>query len=106
MVYLENRTGIQHVYIPSGGTAPDSVTMVLRSTMTLAEYRPDIVPYGRTGMYLSLGIRLPEGIPDGSYEYSLESGDAVVSSGCATVGDYGIHTVEYGKEIRYREYGG
>lgn len=107
MLYMDNITDAQGVSVPLNGTVPSGVPeLVIRSTVDLSEYAVTVNEYVPGITYASMSVMLPEGIPDGSYEYRLSVGDAAVSQGCLQIGGYDCTRKEYDKEITYRQYGG
>lgn len=109
MIYLENTTSAQRIYIPLNGSTDGSLNpaLTLRSTVNLTEYVPDIDPdWEVTSLYVFLSLRLPSGMQDGSYEYRLSDGERLVSSGCLILGanrNEG-NDRQYVKDIEYMQY--
>ena len=107
MLYMDNITDAQGVSVPLNGTVPSGVPkLVIRSTVDLSECAVTVNEYVPGITYASMSVILPEGIPDGSYEYRLSVGDATVSQGCLQIGGYDCTRKEYDKEITYMQYGG
>jgi hypothetical protein len=52
-------------------------------------------------------VQLPEGLHEGEWEYTVTSGERVLSQGLLTVGTMPADkpTVQYNKDIEYKEYG-
>lgn len=109
MLYLENTTSAQRIYIPLNGSTDGSMNpaLTLRSTVNLTEYAPVIDPdWEMTALYVRLSVSLPSGMQDGSYEYRLSDGERLVSSGCLILGasrNEG-NDRQYVKDIEYMQY--
>lgn len=109
MIYLENTTSAQRIYIPLNGSTDGFMNpaLTLRSTVNLTEYAPVIDPdWELTALYVRLSVSLPSGMQDGSYEYRLSDGDRTVSSGCMMLGA-GLkmdNDRQYVKDIEYMQY--
>ena len=107
MIYLENNTEAQQVLIPRTGLeGMGPLVLRLRSTVDLTVVLDEeVTDIGTSGLYYRTAVRLPEGCPDGSYEYELRSGGRTLSCGTVTVGKYrdgGI--TEYVKDEEYEQY--
>ena len=108
MLYLRNITDTQSARIPLNGftVLPDGVTLKVTNTVSLAEYDVAVVaPVQNTAIYAVIQITLPEGMPDGSYEYRLSQGAETISRGCLQIGEYETSRIEYGKTAEYQQYG-
>lgn len=90
MIYLDNITSAQEVYIPHEGLADlaQGVTFSLRSTIGKAVvYSSTIGEITREGAYFVITVELPAGLAIGEYEYCVEQG-GVVCNGLAQLGEY------------------
>lgn len=104
MIYLENTTNSQQMFIPRSVTDVDgTLTLKLTSTVNLTYEVTDITDIGTTDLYFRVAIALPEGLPDGEYEYEVLSDDDVVSTGILVLVTE-TTTTEYNKEIEYEQY--
>ena len=105
MIYLDNTSESQVMYVPKNGTIPDGdLVFKAKSTIDLVVEINEVVTDLRTSdLYFNLAIALPEGLPDGEYEYTLSCGDAILSTGLLVLGGLS-HPSEYNKEIEYEQY--
>lgn len=90
MIYLDNITSAQEVYIPQEGLADlaQGATFTLRSTIGKAVvYSSTIEEITREGAYFVINVALPEHLAIGEYEYVLDQG-GVVCNGLAQLGEY------------------
>lgn len=84
---------------------PAQFVLQLESTMTHTIYSVKGTDMHWSELYYKITISLPEGIDPGEYNYRLECGMEVLSTGLAIVGEYGRAVVEYVKPIQYEQYG-
>ena len=107
MVYLENITTPQRAFIPLNGLSslPENVQLKITGTVSVDEYDIPVSVVSLTEIYADVKVSLPEGLPDGSYEYRLMLGEDTVSTGCLQIGNYEINRKEYGRTVEYRQYG-
>lgn len=105
MLYLQNTTESQTIYVPKSGAVPAGVLRFkARNTTDLSvEVDRFVRDFRTSGLYFNVSVVLPAGIPDGEYEYTLSVGDAVLSSGLMVVGE-NAKTSEYNKDISYEQY--
>lgn len=110
MIYLKNTTNRQAIRVMLSGLEDTTQTPVftLRSMVDNrqvydADWQDGIYEFG----YIRGSIKLPEGLPDGEYEYRLAEGSQTMSSGVAQVGDYQRVSVEprEGTKIQFKQYG-
>lgn len=131
MIYLENITGAQMVYLPASGPKVDGeivLEMVSNIDRTSLDgisaarvvafvdadgkfFHDDdgfqfVVPGNDDGsrLYYSVAVELPEGITEGEYEYKASIGDRVVSCGLAIVGDRTAPVEENNNTVEYEQY--
>lgn len=110
MVYLDNITDAQAVFIPRSGSASGgSLAFRLFSTVDRRSYfDARVSDLGPSDLYWRLAVTLPQGCPEGSYEYSLTEDGEEVDCGTAMVGSPEPGPKEYIKQTeygQYREYG-
>lgn len=55
-------------------------------------------------LYYILDVTLPEGIPEGEYEYKATAGGEVISCGLAIVGEPAPAVESYDKPVQYEQY--
>ena len=105
MIYLNNTTEAQEVYIPRDTEFTGALTMSLRSTVDLdTVLDATVLDLGVLRLYLSVAVQLPEGSPTGEYQYELKAGDNVVSTGlCIVLPDDGT-PAQYENPITYEQY--
>lgn len=110
MIYLKNTTSPQTVFVPlamDSGSDPAGASVRLVSTVGLSSPELSGVNVSRAGTaggWLAVTLTLPEGLADGSYEYRVEADGAVLSSGCAQIGDYDRGTGQYERKTIYKQY--
>lgn len=110
MIYLDNTTEKQRIYIPVNGvrTGEGKLSLTLRNTVDRTEYAPSVsMARKKSGIYVRLYVKLQEGMPDGSYEYALTvEGGKEISSGCMMLGVMSSNEmVQYHKTAEYIQYG-
>lgn len=105
MIYLLNIPEAQVAFIPRNGVEPlGDLVFKAKSTIDLAvEVDLEVTDQGSSEQYYNLAIELPEGIPNGEYEYTLYGGDRVLSTGLMVVGD-STDPSEYNKDVTYEQY--
>ena len=126
MIYLKNTTQKQWVPIPiqrwnlfdleeEEGETRDSGE-IFHSTFDGKDIEVEyggIVPGGMSvesdfGHYLLCGFKLPEGLPDGSYEFVLYINEPARLAGresyVVQVGNYDYSPVKYEKIVEYEQY--
>lgn len=105
MIYLQNTTESQVLFIPKSSPGHDLVLVFkAKSTIDLTwEVNQGVIDLETSDLYYNIAVSLPAGLPDGEYEYSLMSGDAILSSGLLVIGE-NSHPSEYNKEIQYEQY--
>lgn len=109
MIYLQNISGDQEVSIPWNGIpfiggAP--LYLDIKSTINLSSGEIPVSGLRRDRIYAHVKISLPEGLPDGEYEYTLTSHadeDVALSTGLLTIGGL-TAPGEYEKSIEYEQY--
>lgn len=109
MIYLDNITTAQKVMIPLPGAMPEGeLRLSVVSTVNRTTYDVDVSadPDTTSSLYSALAVILPDGLQDGSYEYTLTAGGAEISSGCMQIGEYISPYDEYYKNEEYRQYDG
>lgn len=105
MVYLQNSTESQVMFIPRNGVTPQGdLVFKAKSTIDLAVEIDQVVTDLQTSdLYFNLAVTLQAGLPNGEYEYSLTAGEILVSSGLLVIGD-NSRPSEYNKNIVYEQY--
>lgn len=116
MLYLRNTTDLQYVIVPlerwNGHDLADIATgfWIWRATFDGRDI-PVVQAneeYSEFGHYVRLGVVLPEGLANGSYELSLTVTAPAELAGSQSyvvqVGDYVAATTEYEKTIEYEQF--
>lgn len=108
MIYLQNTTESQVLYIPKtlGVTVGNHVFYVFQAESNIDHallINQAIHPLQTTDLYLIFNVELDEGLPNGEYNYVLLLGAETISSGLLVIGDY-TKPSEYNKEIIYEQY--
>lgn len=103
MVYLNNTSEVQVMYIPmSVRDAMGKVFFKAFSTGSLQGFSFHAREYDSSAHYHMVTIELPQ-IADGEYEYTLSDEMGVLSTGLLVIGGLS-KPVEYNNEIRYEQY--
>ena len=105
MVYLENTTEAQPLFIPrSRADVFGRLTLALRSTVGLEiVVDAEAIDLDTTPLYYRVAVALPEGTATGEYEYTLAVGEELMSSGLLVIGENSTAS-QYNKEITYEQY--
>lgn len=108
MVHLDNTTAPQWVRVPAAGdhAAADGV-LALTSTVdaSVKAALPFPIAAG-VYQYAEAKLRLPAGLPDGEYAYTLSAEGRTLSQGIAIVGQYDRIPDGSGVEnIEFKQYG-
>lgn len=116
MLYLRNTTDLQYVIVPlecwngydlENGMAGFSIWRATFDGRDIAVVEAG-VEYSEFGHYVRLGVVLPEGVANGSYELTLTAtAPAALAGGqsyVVQVGDYVAATTEYEKTIEYEQF--
>lgn len=105
MIYLQNNTESQGVFVPKNGAVPSGdLVFKAKSTIDLAvEINQVVTDLNTSDLYFNLAVTLPAGLPNGEYEYSLMVEETLLSSGLLVIGE-NSHPKEYNKEIQYEQY--
>ena len=105
MIYLQNTTDPQVVFVPKPGAVPEgNLVFQAKSTIDLDFKIAQVVTDLRTSdLYFNLAIALPAGLPDGEYEYYLGVGAQLLATGLLLIGE-APESSEYQKEITYEQY--
>ena len=105
MLYLQNTEEAQVLFVPRNGKIPDGdLVFKGRSTIDLAtEIDIQVVDLNISDIYLYLSVIIPDGCPNGEYEYTVLAGDELVSTGLLIVGE-NSRPEQYNHEIEYEQY--
>lgn len=108
MIYIENHTMMQTLYIPNSGidAEGEDVLMFIRSTVDKGDEIAVPILYLEAGVtFYVVDVALEGALTEGEYEYELRAGDEILSRGLAIVGDYEPEHQVYDKPIEYTQYG-
>lgn len=64
----------------------------------------EVTDKGTSARFYTFDITLPEGIPDGEYEYTLKDGDTILSTGIINIRGKAENDTQYEKAIQYTQY--
>lgn len=105
MIYLQNTTESQVMFIPRNGMTPGGdLVFKAKSTIGLdTQINRAVTDLQTSDLYFNLAIALPTGLPNGEYEYSLSSGGVLLSTGLLVIGE-NFSPSQYEKEITYEQY--
>ena len=105
MLYLQNTQEAQFLLVPRNGEIPEGdLTFKAKSTIDLTlEMDLQVVNLDVSALYLHLAVIVPDGCPVGEYEYSVQVGDQILSTGLLVVGELNKPS-EYEKTIQYEQY--
>ena len=97
------------MFLPRTGiSAEGDLAMTVRSTVNLTDYAVGVSVQedSASSLYWKAAVVLPEGMQDGSYEYTLTQGGVTVSQGCLIAGEYIDPYTEYYSNVEYEQYDG
>lgn len=104
MVYLEQNTEQQVLYVPKNGRdARGKVFFKAYSTIGQFGFSFEAVEDGTSLLYHKVLVELKENIPAGEYEYDLSDEAGVLSNGLLVIGDKDAK-VEYLIDNEYEQY--
>lgn len=105
MIYLQNTTESQVVFVPKNGAVPSgSLVFKAKSTIDLSqEINQGVTDLDTSDLYFNLAVTLPADLPNGEYEYTLSVGEILLSSGLLVIGENSDPS-QYNKEITYEQY--
>lgn len=105
MLYLQNIQEAQFLLVPRNGEIPEGdLTFKAKSTIDLTlEMDLQVVNLDVSALYLHLAVIVPDGCPVGEYEYSVQVGSQILSTGLLVVGELN-KPKEYNKTIQYEQY--
>lgn len=108
MIYIKNDPkSLQSVTITNhSGSLPSKMSLRLTNKLDEKVTEFEIYNFHTSKPYIEASFRLPEGLPDGEYNYNLiDRYKGVLSFGIAVVGDYVNNTQSYisdSKKIQYK----
>lgn len=103
MIYLNNTSARQMVFVPKGRETEGAVVFSMKSTIDLSVVVETRVADLQSDLYVQFGIELPSDIATGEYEYSLSDDMGIISTGLVVVnGQSGVE--EYNTSVKYEQY--
>ena len=105
MIYLQNTPESQVVFVPKSGATPQG-DLVFRAKSTIdleVEVNQAVTDLHTSDLYFNLAVSLPDGLPNGEYEYTLLAGGIPVSTGLLVIGENSAPS-QYQKDITYEQY--
>lgn len=76
----------------------------IKNNLDKHTYNFEVNDQQTSSIYYHFSVRLPAGIPDGEYTYTLWDEDELKASGLLQIGDYQKKVTEYGKNKTYKQY--
>lgn len=109
MIYLENTSSEQSIYVPlPKKVQSDVVTFTLYEQPSYREAFSVVVPTSIIGDYIVVTLSLGENFPSGEYQYRVsqqaEGVDVIVTGGIAKVNSGGVSYQSVSGNIIYQEY--
>lgn len=105
MIYLQNTTDSQVLFVPKNGTIESGeLTLKARNTHDQDFIIDRVLDIKTSNLYFNLSINLPAGCPDGEYEYALMDDGIVLSTGILILESEESRRTEYNKDIEYEQY--
>ena len=81
------------------------MTLTIKNTIDLnVILDTEVTDKGTSARFYTFDISLPEGVPDGEYEYTLKDGDTILSTGIINIRGRAENDTQYEKEIQYTQY--
>ena len=105
MLYLQNTQEAQELFVPKNGIVPPGeVIFKAKSTIDLETMIDvEVVDLNISTIFMLLSVILPADLVVGEYEYSVQVGDQIISSGLLVIGEYD-KPEQYEKPIQYEQY--
>ena len=105
MIYLNNSTEAQVVYVPATSIKADgTLTFTLKNTIDNNEpISLSVTSTSESDIYYKFNISLSAKIQEGEYEYELKKGTTDLEKGLAMVGE-SSQKKEYNTIISYEQY--
>ena len=110
MLYLRNITGAQSLEVPRPGAVPEGdLTFQARSTINLDVVMDlQVLDLKMSNQYFFLAVQVPEGAPNGEYQYIISVGGEVVTTGILVLCEEGagftiVDEGEFQREQTYQK---
>lgn len=104
MIYLNNMTDAQVLFIPKSEQTSGALTLRLKNNMEKVITINNVIDLNTSSLYYNVAVSLPSGTSEGEYEYSLMKGELVLSTGLLVVGCSPSSVSQYEKSIQYEQY--
>lgn len=99
-----NITEAQAFMIPRNGEHPDGqLSLSVKNTTDGKVYVWDVSDISTSELYFNLAVSLPDDITNGEYQYSLNDGNIVLSTGLLYIGSL-FSPVQNESNITYQQY--
>lgn len=82
---------------------PADLSLEIKNTIDLMETSVVVEKLTETEIYYNIAVTLPDGLPDGEYEYHLSMGNESLSSGLLVLGE-NFQPSQLQREIAYTQY--
>ena len=106
MIYLQNHTYLQSIYIPKSFRGKgNAYKLVLESTIDRSKVELEVTDKGGTQNYL-FDFHLPADTQVGEYYYNVYQDDKLLAQGVAEVIYSDAEIKSYKKDIEYEQYNG
>lgn len=106
MIYIDNITYQQEIWIPVNEQQDGELLLHLHSCVNLTAYTLDLLQTRKSQMYVVGKVTLPAGVSNGDYEYTLTCRGKALSKGMMTIGNDNEGAKEYNINIEYEQYEG
>ena len=105
MLYLQKTQEAQELFVPKNGIVPPGeVIFKAKSTIDLETMIDvEVVDLNISTIFMLLSVILPADLVVGEYEYSVQVGDQILSTGLLMVGEFDKPD-QYEKPIQYEQY--
>lgn len=106
MIYLQNTTESQVLFIPRAITPGNNPPLVFKAVNTIdlsLEINQEVIDLQTSGQYYNIAVTLPSGVQSGEYEYNLIGDGLILASGLLVIGE-NFSPSEYNKDITYEQY--
>lgn len=103
MVYAQNTSESQRILLPRNVDGEGQMVLRIWNTIDRDGFTLEVTDIPMSRLYYNLAISLPEGLSDGEYEYSLKTGENVLSCGLMIIGERD-EADEYNRKITYQQY--
>ena len=105
MLYLQKTEEVQILLVPRNVAIPSGdLVFKAKSTIDLAtEIDIYVINIDVSAIYMQMAVVVPEGCPNGEYEYTVSVGETVLSTGLLIIGE-NTQPDQYNHAIEYEQY--